>query len=84
MRPKCLEHAEIFGPVARDFATAFKVGCDNKSLSSVDASGVALSAIKGLNELVKEKNCEIAKPALCGLFLRNAACFLRNVDLLQL
>ena len=49
------------GPVAQDFAKAFKVGYDDKSISSVDASGVALSAIKGLNELVKEKNSEIAK-----------------------
>ncbi len=49
------------GPVAQDFAKAFKVGYDDKSISSIDASGVALTAIKGLNELVKEKDAQIAK-----------------------
>jgi hypothetical protein len=48
------------GPVAQDFAKAFKVGYDDKSISTIDASGVALTAIKGLNELVKEKDAEIA------------------------
>lgn len=48
------------GPVAQDFAKAFKVGYDNKTIATVDADGVALAAIKGLNQIVQEKNAEIA------------------------
>ncbi len=49
------------GPVAQDFARAFNVGYDDKSISTIDASGVALSAIKGINELLKEKDAKIDK-----------------------
>jgi hypothetical protein len=37
------------GPMAQDFYRAFGVGEDNKHISSVDADGVALAAIKGLS-----------------------------------
>jgi hypothetical protein len=47
------------GPVAQDFRKAFQVGLDDKTITSVDADGVALAAIKGLNELVKEKDKQI-------------------------
>lgn len=36
------------GPMAQDFQAAFGVGPDNKTITSVDADGVALAAIKGL------------------------------------
>jgi Chaperone of endosialidase len=49
------------GPVAQDFKKAFEVGYDDKSISTVDAQGVAFAAIKGLHEIVKEKDAEIAK-----------------------
>jgi hypothetical protein len=49
------------GPVAQDFKKAFEVGYDDKSISTVDAQGVAFAAIKGLHEMVKEKDAEIAK-----------------------
>ena len=46
------------GPMAQDFAAAFSVGADDKHIATVDESGVALAAIKGLYEklLAAEKN----------------------------
>ena len=37
------------GPMAEDFYVAFGLGDTNKGISSIDVSGVALSAIKALN-----------------------------------
>jgi hypothetical protein len=48
------------GPVAQDFRAAFGVGEDDKRITTVDADGVALGAIQGLHELVKEKDAQIA------------------------
>ena len=47
------------GVIAQDFASAFQVGEDDKHISTVDADGVALAAIKGLYELVREKDAEM-------------------------
>jgi hypothetical protein len=47
------------GIIAQDFASAFQVGEDDKHISTVDADGVALAAIKGLYELVREKDAEM-------------------------
>lgn len=51
------------GPMAQDFAAAFKVGENDTTISTVDEGGVALAAIQGLNqkleEQVKEKDAEI-------------------------
>jgi hypothetical protein len=47
------------GPMAQDFRSAFELGADDTSISTVDANGVALAAIQGLNEVVKEKDAEI-------------------------
>jgi hypothetical protein len=41
------------GPMAQDFARAFGVGESRRSITSIDADGVALAAIKGLNERVE-------------------------------
>jgi hypothetical protein len=38
--------------MAQDFHAAFGLGPDDKHISSVDADGVALAAIQGLNEKV--------------------------------
>jgi hypothetical protein len=38
------------GPVAQDFYAAFGVGPDDKHIATVDADGVALAAIQGLNQ----------------------------------
>jgi trimeric autotransporter adhesin len=48
------------GPMAQDFYAAFNVGMDDKHISMVDADGVALAAIQGLNQKLNEKQTEIA------------------------
>jgi trimeric autotransporter adhesin len=40
--------ARHIGPTAQDFHAAFGLGGDNKHIASIDADGVALAAIKGL------------------------------------
>ena len=47
------------GPMAQDFAVAFGVGNDNRSIGTLDADGVALAAIQALYEIVREKNRKI-------------------------
>jgi len=41
--------AAHMGPVAQDFHAEFGLGSDDKSIATVDESGVALAAIQGLN-----------------------------------
>ena len=43
------------GPMAQDFAAAFGLGEDIKHISTVDADGVALAAIQGLNQKLKDE-----------------------------
>ncbi|MBI5385933.1 MAG: tail fiber domain-containing protein [Verrucomicrobia bacterium] len=51
------------GPVAQDFRAAFGLGADDKTIATVDADGVALAAIQGLNQKLEEqlqaKNAEL-------------------------
>jgi hypothetical protein len=51
------------GPMAQDFAETFAVGEDARHITTVDASGVALAAIQGLNAKLEarlaEKDAEI-------------------------
>lgn len=47
------------GPMAQDFHAAFGVGEDEKTISTIDADGVALAAIQGLDEVVQEKDAEM-------------------------
>lgn len=49
------------GPMSEDFHAAFGVGMSPKGIASIDTGGVALAAIKGLNELVVEKDGEITQ-----------------------
>jgi hypothetical protein len=49
-----LEAAHV-GPVAQDFHAAFGLGSDDKHIATVDADGVALAAIQGLNQKLEEK-----------------------------
>jgi len=46
--------------MAQDFAAAFKVGEDDKHITTVDADGVALAAIQGLYAMLKDKDAEVA------------------------
>ena len=48
------------GPMAQDFHEAFGVGEDERHITTIDADGVALAAIQGLYEIVKEKDARIA------------------------
>jgi hypothetical protein len=54
-RYKSQTDARHIGPVAQDFYEAFGFGRDDKHITSVDADGVALAAIKGLNEKLEEQ-----------------------------
>ena len=47
------------GPMAQDFHAAFNVGADDKHITMVDADGVALAAIKGLNQKLEEQKAEL-------------------------
>ena len=47
------------GPVAQDFHAAFRVGTDDKHIATVDADGVALAAIQGLNHKLEQENAEL-------------------------
>ena len=49
------------GPMAQDFFAAFGVGADDKHIATVDADGVALAAIQGLNQIVQEKGARISR-----------------------
>jgi hypothetical protein len=44
------------GPTAQDFQAAFGLGTDDQSIGMVDADGVALAAIQGLNEKVEVRS----------------------------
>ncbi|MBK8002241.1 MAG: tail fiber domain-containing protein [Verrucomicrobia bacterium] len=43
------------GPMAQDFHAAFGLGTDDKHIATVDADGVALAAIQGLNQKVERE-----------------------------
>ena len=43
------------GPMAQDFRAAFGLGNDEKGIGTVDADGVALAAIQGLNQKLMEE-----------------------------
>ncbi len=45
--------------MAEDFYAAFGHGPNDHSITTVDGSGVALAAIQGLYELVKELQAEV-------------------------
>jgi len=47
------------GPMAQDFHAAFNVGEDDKHISTVDADGVALAAIQGLNQKLEDQRAEL-------------------------
>jgi trimeric autotransporter adhesin len=47
------------GPVAQDFRAAFGLGADDKTIATVDADGVALAAIQGLNRKLETENAEL-------------------------
>lgn len=52
--------ARHFGPMAEDFYAAFGLGSDDRRLRSMDVSGVALGAIKGLDQKVEAEVARLA------------------------
>ena len=52
------------GPMAQDFQAAFGLGTDDKHIATVDADGVAIGAIQGLNQklddIARKKDEEIS------------------------
>ena len=58
---KTQSDARHIGPMAQDFREAFALGRDEKHITSVDADGVALAAIQGLNEVLREQREAIEK-----------------------
>jgi hypothetical protein len=49
------------GPMAQDFHAAFGVGTDDKHIATVDADGVALAAIQGLNQKLDDTRAELKR-----------------------
>lgn len=47
--------ASHLGPMAQDFRAAFGFGTDDKHIATVDADGVALAAIQGLNQKLEQE-----------------------------
>jgi hypothetical protein len=55
------EEVKHIGPVAQDFYEKFGLGTDDKSISTVDASGIALAAIKALYQENQELKKRLEK-----------------------
>jgi len=49
------------GPMAQDFQAAFGLGANPTAIATVDADGVALAAIQGLNRKVDEQQAELTR-----------------------
>lgn len=64
------------GPMAQDFWEAFGLGSDEGSIGTLDADGVALTAIQGLCQMVQERQDQ-----LDDLKVRNAAMEKRSAEL---
>ncbi len=58
---KADEGIQHVGPMAQDFYAAFGLGMDERHIATVDADGVALAAIKALNEQLQAKDEMIRK-----------------------
>jgi hypothetical protein len=54
------EDATHMGPMAEDFHDAFGLGADRDRIATVDADGVALAAIKGLDQRVDDCEARVA------------------------
>ena len=53
------EEGTHMGPMAEDFKAAFNLAGDGKSIATVDADGVALAAIQGLNAKLEQENADL-------------------------
>jgi hypothetical protein len=64
------------GPMAQDFYAAFKVGEDDRHITSIDEDGVALASIKALNAKL-----EVANAGLRSMHRENAELHIRLATL---
>ena len=48
------------GPMSQDFSAAFGLGLNDKTISPNDMAGVSMAAVQALNEVVQERDKEIA------------------------
>jgi hypothetical protein len=75
------ERSRHLGPMAQDFHAAFGLGPDDKHIATVDADGVALAAIQGLNrkleEQLRQKDAELKSQR------QQLAELLRRLDALE-
>lgn len=55
------EDTPHIGPIAQDFHAAFHVGMNDKTIAMVDADGVALAAIQGLNQKLEQKAKQVSE-----------------------
>jgi hypothetical protein len=53
------EGVRHIGPMAQDFAAAFGLGENDTTISTIDADGVALAAIQGLNRKLELENADL-------------------------
>ena len=53
------DNVRHLGPMAQDFHAAFGLGADDAHIATVDADGVALAAIQGLNQKLEQENAEL-------------------------
>lgn len=67
------------GPMAQDFRAAFGLGTDERHIATVDADGVALAAIQGLNEVVEEQRASLARKDAELRELRDSMAELRTL-----
>jgi len=73
---------EHVGPMAQDFHAAFALGTDDRHIATVDADGVALAAIQGLNRKVEDRS-QIAEASIEELKAENEQLRLRLEKLEQ-
>jgi hypothetical protein len=73
------EPVRHLGPMAQDFAAAFGLGADDRHIFPLDAAGVALAAIKGLQALAQAQATRLAALERELTVLRSEAAALRAV-----
>ena len=58
-RYKSESYQRHLGPVAQDFYAAFHLGADDKHITTIDEGGVALAAIKGLDQQERDDDARV-------------------------
>jgi len=69
------------GPTAQDFYNVFGIGADSISISTIDPSGIALAAIKELNEKINSIDELEQKVAQLKVIVETLLTQLSNSDI---